>query len=208
MRFLLLMLLAIPLAAGEYAVLATGFRLHADRHEVKDGVVRLFAAAGGVTELPAEMVLAFEPEDYKAPPPVVENPETDASPRQLLDQAAERYGLPTELLHSVAAAESGYRQEAISYKGAIGVMQLMPGTASELGADPHDPVENIDAGARYLRDLVLRYDGGLHRALAAYNAGAGAVQKYNGVPPYRETENYVRKVVDQYKKLSRERTDD
>jgi soluble lytic murein transglycosylase-like protein len=73
-------------------------------------------------------------------------------------------------------------------------MQLMPATARELGVDPHDPVQNIDGGARYLRDLLERYDYGLWHALAAYNAGPGAVDKYHGVPPYRETINYVNKI--------------
>jgi soluble lytic murein transglycosylase-like protein len=116
--------------------------------------------------------------------------------------AADRYGVPAAFLHSVARAESAYRVDAVSPKGAIGVMQLMPATAAELGANPRDPAENIDAGARHLRDLLERYDGSAHKALSAYNAGAGAVQKYGGVPPYAETVNYVQKVLSTYHLLS------
>jgi soluble lytic murein transglycosylase-like protein len=113
----------------------------------------------------------------------------------LVDEAADRYGLPRQLVHSLVKTESAYQPKAISPKGAIGLMQLMPGTAKLLGVDPHDPVQNVDAGARHLRDLLLKYDGGLYRALAAYNAGAGAVEKYRGVPPYRETVLYIQKIV-------------
>jgi soluble lytic murein transglycosylase-like protein len=98
------------------------------------------------------------------------------------------------------AAESGGRADALSPKGAIGLMQLMPGTAKELGADPFDPAQNVDAGARYLRDLLVKYDGQLWHALAAYNAGPGAVDKYNGVPPYRETVRYVDRIDKAYGK--------
>ncbi len=81
-------------------------------------------------------------------------------------------------------------------------MQLMPGTAAELNADPHDPKQNAEAGARYLRDLLVKYDGDVQKALAAYNAGPGAVAKYNGVPPYSETRSYVNRVILDYKKRS------
>jgi soluble lytic murein transglycosylase-like protein len=112
----------------------------------------------------------------------------------LADAAADRYGLPRELVRSVMAAESGFQPLAVSPKGAIGLMQLMPGTAQALGANPYDPAQNVDAGARYLRDLLAKYNYGLRHALAAYNAGPGAVDKYNGVPPYRETINYIGRI--------------
>jgi soluble lytic murein transglycosylase-like protein len=117
-----------------------------------------------------------------------------ATPLELADAAADRYGLPRELVRSVMAAESGFQAQAISPKGAIGLMQLMPGTAQVLGADPFDQAQNVDAGTRYLRDLLEKYNYGLRHALAAYNAGPGAVDKYNGVPPYRETVNYINRI--------------
>jgi soluble lytic murein transglycosylase-like protein len=124
------------------------------------------------------------------------------SPRELIDEAATRYGVPSTFLHSVARTESGYRQAAISPKGAIGVMQLMPATAAALEANPHDPAQNIDAGARHLRDLLIRYQGSTFKALAAYNAGEPAVERYNGIPPYRETRLYVEKVLRNFLRLN------
>lgn len=113
--------------------------------------------------------------------------------RDLVSAAADRYGIPQEILHGVAHAESGYNPDAVSPKGAQGVMQLMPGTARDLGVDPRDPAQNVDGGARYLKAQYDRF-GSWPLAAAAYNAGPGAVEKHGGVPPYAETQNYVRKV--------------
>jgi soluble lytic murein transglycosylase-like protein len=121
------------------------------------------------------------------PPP----PATPPTPTELADAAAYKYGLPPLLVRQVMAAESGFHVDAVSPKGAIGLMQLMPETAQLLGADPHDAAQNVDAGVRYLHDLLTRYDHNLWHALAAYNAGPGAVDKYHGVPPYPETIDYV-----------------
>jgi soluble lytic murein transglycosylase-like protein len=118
-------------------------------------------------------------------------------------RAAIHAGLPPEIVHSVAKVESGYQLNAVSPKGAIGLMQLMPGTAAALNADPNDPEQNVEAGARYLRELLIKYENDPHqvtKALAAYNAGPGAVDKYNGVPPYRETIDYVNRVLKEYEK--------
>ena len=200
-----LMVAALGAWAGEYAVLANGFRLRVDTHEKVGGIVRLHTS-GGTIELPSAQVSHFEQEEIvPEAPPSSPSPEDASvkpaiSPRELVEEAAKKWGLPPELLHSVAVAESNYRVDAVSPKGAIGVMQLMPGTAAALSADPHDPVQNIDAGARYLREMLIRYDHGLWSALAAYNAGPGAVDRYNGVPPYRETRAYVNKVYRDYQK--------
>jgi soluble lytic murein transglycosylase-like protein len=202
MRLLgLFILLAGAATAGEYAVLANGARLHVDRHEADGARVRLYYSSGFV-ELESAVVISYEAEEYVAPvamAAVVEAPArgiaTEApTPLELADAAADRYGLPRVLVRSVMAAESGFEPLAISPKGAIGLMQLMPGTAQVLGADPHDPAQNVDAGTRYLRDLLEKYNYGLRHALAAYNAGPGAVDKYNGVPPYRETIDYISRI--------------
>ncbi len=88
----------------------------------------------------------------------------------------------------------------MSPKGAIGLMQLMPATAQTYGANPYDPSQNVEAGAAYLRELLIKYNGDARLALAAYNAGPGAVSKYNGVPPYAETQTYIERVLQKYKK--------
>jgi soluble lytic murein transglycosylase-like protein len=113
--------------------------------------------------------------------------------------AAERYKLPVSLLRAVMAVESGFNHRARSQKGAMGLMQLMPGTAREMYvSDAWDPAQNIDGGARYLRILANLYDGDVHKTLAAYNAGPEAVRRAGGVPNIPETQNYVRKVTALY----------
>jgi len=109
-------------------------------------------------------------------------------------EAAREHGLPPALLAAVAWQESRGRNDALSPKGAIGVMQLMPGTARRLGVDPHDREDNIRGGARYLRQQIDRF-GSVPLALAAYNAGPGAVLRYGGIPPYRETRSYVASIL-------------
>jgi soluble lytic murein transglycosylase-like protein len=107
-------------------------------------------------------------------------------------------GLPPAFVESVAKVESAFRPDAVSPKGALGVMQLMPDTARALDANPLDTAQNIDAGVRLLRELLLRYDGDVVKALAAYNAGTDAVSRYRGVPPYPETQIYVDRVLRTY----------
>jgi soluble lytic murein transglycosylase-like protein len=205
-KLLFAIVTALPAFAGEFAVLSTGFRIHAERHELDGASIKLFTA-DGMIEVPASSIASFEAEEYvppaPAPPPVV--PPVAAAlkstdPKTLVREAAVRHSLPPAFVASVAKAESAMKQSAVSPKGAIGVMQLMPGTAKALEADPHDTEQNIDAGTRLLRELLLKYDGDVVKALAAYNAGPGAVDKYNGMPPYRETQTYVNKVIHDYQK--------
>ena len=207
---LALFLLTGSAYAGEYAVLANGFRLHADHHEIVSERVRLFEN-GGVSELASSDVVAWEPEDYVAPaavaaPPPVLVAKAQASQGDLYAETAKRHGLPESLVRSIVKAESNGNPRAVSPKGAIGLMQLMPATARELGADPTVPEQNVDAGTRYLKQLLAKYeekDDQVARAVAAYNAGPGAVDKYHGVPPYRETQVYVRRVLNSYIKASK-----
>ena len=202
--FIVAFLSILPVFAGEYAVLASGMRIRADRHEVEGDMVRLYSEQG-YTEVPASTIERFEQDDYVPPPapkpaPVVaEKPQPPRDPRMMVREAAGKYALPPAFVESVATVESAMKPGAVSKKGAIGVMQLMPETARKLNADPNDPEQNIDAGTRLLRDLLVKYNGDVAKALAAYNAGEGAVDKYSGVPPYPETQDYVGKVIQSYK---------
>lgn len=114
----------------------------------------------------------------------------------IFSAASEKYDVPVNLLKAVAKAESGFNPKATSSCGAMGVMQLMPGTAKALGVtDAYDPTQNIMGGAKYLSQMLSRFNGDTSKAVAAYNAGAGSVIKYGGVPPYSETQAYVKKVL-------------
>jgi soluble lytic murein transglycosylase-like protein len=217
--------LALPVWAGENIVLRTGSTLPADRHEVDGGTIRIYSG-DGVTELAVSLVARVEivetPADTApaapapvAPAPVAPAAEVTASapapepeaalpavpeltPRQLAEAAALKYALPAAFVSSVMRAESNFNPAALSPKGAIGLMQLMPGTARDLGVDPNKPAENAEAGARYLHDLLAKYEDRpdqVQLALAAYNAGTAAVDKYHGVPPYRETREYIIRVL-------------
>ncbi|MFC0676782.1 lytic transglycosylase domain-containing protein [Lysobacter korlensis] len=136
------------------------------------------------------------------PPPSAPTPAADSAPARLdrypaqFRAAARRAGVDEALVRAVAHAESGFDPVAVSPKGALGVMQLMPATARELGVqDPFAPAQSIDGGARHLRQLLRRYGGNLELVAAAYNAGVGAVTRHGGVPPYAETREYIRRVL-------------
>lgn len=122
---------------------------------------------------------------------VVNNKNLDS----IFKEASEKYNIPAEVLKAVAEVESGFDSKAVSSCGAAGIMQLMPQTAKSLGvSNVYDAEQNINGGAKYLSNLLKEYNGNLDLALAAYNAGPGSVEKYNGVPPYQETRNYIEKV--------------
>jgi soluble lytic murein transglycosylase-like protein len=209
----IVLLAAAPLLAGENAILTNGFRLHADRHEIAGDRIKLISG-DGFTELPLSQIAGFE-EDYAPPPapapataqvtPAPANvvPGNPLDPKLLAAESAKHNNLPEALIRSIMRAESGFQPDAVSPKGAIGLMQLMPGTAQELHADPRNPKQNVEAGTAYLRSLLIKYenqDNQVARAVAAYNAGPGAVDRYNGIPPYRETQDYVYRVLSEYKK--------
>ena len=123
------------------------------------------------------------------------NRESILSTEEMLEAAAAKYNVDPKLVRAVAIAESDLNQSAISSKGAIGVMQLMPETARSLGVDPYDVQQNIDGGTRYLKQLLDSFNGDVQKAIAAYNAGSGAVRRYGGIPPYAETQRYVGRVM-------------
>lgn len=117
----------------------------------------------------------------------------------IFEEASALYQIPSKLLRAVAKAESGFNPKAVSKAGAMGVMQLMPGTARSLGvSDPYNARQNILGGAKYLKQNLDRFGGDVSLALAAYNAGPGSVTKYGGIPPYKETQNYVKKIMADY----------
>jgi soluble lytic murein transglycosylase-like protein len=190
-----------PAAQAEIALLANGQTFKVSGHRADGELVWLSLASGGEIALPTAQVRGYVPDE------VVEEVErAAASPsgagdlRQLATETARRHGVDPALVLAVTGVESAFDTRAVSPKGAQGLMQLMPGTARDLGvADPLDPAANLDGGTRYLRDLLAKYDGDLTKALAAYNAGPGAVARHQGVPPYKETREYVKKVLRRYK---------
>ena len=132
--------------------------------------------------------------------PVVEGAvaSVPSTTEEILEAAAAKYNVDPDLVKAIAAAESDWDQNAISSVGAIGVMQLMPETAAALGVNPYDENENIEGGAKYIRQMLDTFDGNVRKAVAAYNAGPNAVKRYGGVPPYAETQHYVGRVLDLY----------
>lgn len=129
--------------------------------------------------------------------------EPDVNPYHLIiHEAAGRYDVEYDLIRAVIMVESEFNPRAVSRRGARGLMQIMPVTASELDVkNLHNPVENIDAGVRYIRSLLDRFDGDVELALAAYNAGPGNVQRYDGIPPYKETRAFIAKVMGYYEAI-------
>jgi len=189
-------LLASTQAEAEIALLASGQTLKLSGHRSEGGLEVLALKGGGEVQLPAAAVRGYVPDE------VVDEVSQagGADLARLAEDASRRHGLDPALVLAVVAVESGFRPEAVSPKGAQGLMQLMPRTAAALGVqDPLDPEQNLDAGVRHLESLLKLYDGDLKRALAAYNAGQGAVERHGGVPPYRETRAYVRRVLERYR---------
>jgi hypothetical protein len=200
---------ALPCFAGEVAVLRNGFTIQHERREVVGDLTRLYVTADGASfvdvptadidhyeeapELPASDPLS-EASAKEPPAGFPGRPQLDLS--ELVNQASGRYRLDPDLVNSVIKAESGFKVHAVSPKGAQGLMQLMPGTASQLGVpNPFDPQANVEGGTKYLRELLERYNFDLVKALAAYNAGPQRVEQFGGLPPYHETRAYVARIV-------------
>jgi hypothetical protein len=196
------------LHAAELANLRNGFSLRHEHHETLGGTTRLYMTtdpAGGYVDVPTAEIEGFEP----APP----EPKKEAAAPQpktcnltaIIAAASTQHQIDADFIASVIAAESANNPHALSRKGAKGLMQLMPATAGKLGVkDSFDPADNVDGGVRYLRELLVQYNGDVAKALAAYNAGPQRVQQYKGVPPYRETHAYVARIINDFnrKKLA------
>lgn len=195
------MLLPCISLARETVCLKNGFCLEADSHLAKEDRV-VFRIAGGTLEFPSELVADIEPL-----PTIVSAPEQCPSPEpmpeELIAHAAEGQGLDAIFVRSVAKVESGLQTTAVSPKGALGLMQLMPATAADLGVNAKSAAANAEGGAKYLRTLLLKYRGDSVLALAAYNAGPGAVARFGGIPPYEETRRYIVRVLREYEREHR-----
>jgi soluble lytic murein transglycosylase-like protein len=203
-----------PLAsrAADLAILQNGFEIRHENREVIGANTRLYLTtdpAAGFVDVPTDQIARYEHDDSVKPEPLASAPQ--AKPldiKSFVDAASRTHSIDADLISSVIHAESRFNPHALSPKGAQGLMQLMPGTASKLGVtDAFDPNANVDGGTRYLRELLLRYDDDLIKALAAYNAGPQRVDQYHGVPPYRETRLYVANIIRDFnqKKLAEQK---
>ncbi|MCW5965258.1 MAG: lytic transglycosylase domain-containing protein [Bryobacterales bacterium] len=157
---------------------------------------RLVRVRPGATVKSVRTPVALQKSIAKARETARQTPDVDSTEiRGMIEDTARRHGVDPALIHSVVRVESNYQQKAISHKGAQGLMQLIPATAQRYGvANAFDPTQNLEGGVRYLKYLTERFDGDLRLALAAYNAGEGAVDRHQGIPPYQETQQYVTKV--------------
>lgn len=200
-----------PQASAELVVFTHGGYLKVASFEIEDDQVELELLRGGSMRVPLLTVARILEDEISTrktapvepPPPTFvltfdpSQPTPQAPYGDLIYEAAKKHGLNPALVAAVARAESSYDSQAVSHKGAQGLMQLMPATAERFGvhgSQVFEPSRNLDAGSRYLRWLTDRFDGRLTHILAAYNSGEGTVDRYGGVPPYRETRRYVRRI--------------
>lgn len=208
--------------AGELVALRNGFQVHCDHHAEVEGHVRLYLTTGedNYIEFASKEIATFEhvadpppmpsadPDSKAAPPQASSNAKlSPADLHQMLANAGDAHNLDVDLLACLVKAESNGNARAVSRTGARGLMQLMPGTATELGvSDSFKPDENVRGGSSYLDALLTRYHDNLSLALAAYNAGPAAVDKCHGIPPYHETRAYVARVIHEFNRriLSRQ----
>ena len=199
-----------PMHAAEMANLRNGFSLRHQHHETVGNTTRLYmsnAPDSGYIDVPTADIESFEP----APPDPQEMAQAQRGQdlKSIVNGASTRNQVDADFIASVIRAESANNPQAVSPKGAQGLMQLMPQTANMLGVkNSFDAADNVEGGVRYLRDLLLLYNNDMIKALAAYNAGPERVQQYKGLPPYRETHAYVARVIKDYNraKLAKRKT--
>jgi soluble lytic murein transglycosylase-like protein len=205
---MLAVLATMPAArAAERVTLSNGFAMRCDHHGLVDGRVRLYLSASddNYVELRPEEIAGIEhvsdlpAEAAKAGAAGKDAKLSQADLREMLNKAGHEHNLDVDLLASLVKAESGGNAQAMSRAGAQGLMQLMPGTAADLGVqDRLKPAENVRGGSTYLDTLLTQYHENLGMALAAYNAGPAAVDRYHGIPPYHETRVYVARVIHEF----------
>jgi len=189
-----------PCSHADYVVLQSGERIHVTGYERAGDTLRL-TMAGGTLEIPADTVVQIDPEDTFLP---VKVKLLDMPFANFISESARAHGVAPELVASVIAVESNFNPNAVSWRSARGLMQLMPQTAARFGVTRvFDPQQNIEAGTKYLKELLIRYHHDLVLTLAAYNAGPDRVGQYRSVPPYRETRDYVRRVTEKFQKTYR-----
>jgi len=191
--------LTLPASAAELAILRNGFSIRHERREARQDVTRLYiyGTPDNYIDVPTADIASYEAcEDVRPSSPPAASPQPFRTLDEVIDAVGRRNRISPDLISSVIRAESGFNPNALSPKGAQGLMQLMPETAARLGVqNTMDPADNIEGGTRYLRELLARYHNDLLKALAAYNAGPERVEKYNGIPPYPETIAYVTRII-------------
>jgi membrane-bound lytic murein transglycosylase MltF len=202
----LLIATAVTAPATDLAILRNGFSIRHERREVINSMTRLYVTKDGSSyvDIPTADIEHFEKD---LTPVFATRPASTQNLDEVVSSISSQHHLDPDLVNSVIRAESGFNPRAVSPKGAQGLMQLMPKTASQLGVpNPFDPQSNVEGGARYLRELLERYNFDLVKALAAYNAGPQRVEQYRGVPPYYETRAYVARIVRDFnrKKIAEE----
>lgn len=205
--------------AADLAILRNGNSIRHERRQVVGAVTRLYMgdSATGYIEIPTDQIERFEKDTAPAPVLVKTQPAavrtaapttatsapvqsqatiTPVNLNQVVSGAGERHQIDPDFINSVIRAESGFNNRAVSKKGAQGLMQLMPQTASQLGVtNSFDPNANVEGGTKYLRELLEKYNFDVNKALAAYNAGPKRVDQYRGVPPYYETQSYIARII-------------
>ena len=199
--FVSLVASAVP-ARAEIVFFTSGRTMSVKNHRVDGDSVVLELRSGGEIVCESSIIARFAPDEVPYPEPEVERPivvaavepVSDVPYGAMIDRFSAEQNVPAKLVRAVIQVESAYHERARSPKGAMGLMQLMPATARQYAvADPYDPASNIEAGIKHLKSLLQRLPVAL--ALAAYNAGEGAVQRFNGIPPYPETRNYVSRIL-------------
>jgi hypothetical protein len=205
--YLILFLVALP-SAAELVVFSSGHVLKVESYQVSGKTLSLVLPASGQLTVPLSVVERIVSDEIVPEPAEIVSSRFALSFRdsagvpgtpfgELIYETARRHELNPELIAAMVRAESAFDPEAVSVKGARGLLQLMPATAMRFGVPPEalfEPRENLDAGVRYLKWLVERYPGDLPKILSAYNAGEGSVDRYGGVPPFRETRDYIRRI--------------